>query len=116
MLRRSPISRSNSNLRRTNLSSVGPRSKEWSKCRSEKAKSDIDEDGLIRCEDYKLGLPRCGIARLPEDMDLHHGKGRDGNLLTDKRWLVWLTRECHNEAHDNNSRFASSEAKDDTER
>jgi hypothetical protein len=37
-------------------------------------------------------------------MDLHHGKGRDGNLLTDKRWLYWLTRDCHEKAHENKNR------------
>lgn len=77
----------------------GSRTIAWEKTRAEKAQSDVNEEGLIPCEDYKLGLPRCGIARQPEDMDLHHSKGRDGNLLTDKRWLVWLTRECHDAAH-----------------
>ncbi len=103
-------------IKRSPLKKFGPRAAEWQKHRSQRVKSDVDEDGLIRCEDYKLGLERCGIARLPESMDLHHGKGRDGKLLTDDRWLVWLTRECHGEAHDNNSSFASSEAENDTER
>jgi hypothetical protein len=95
---------------------VGPRALAWKQTRAEKVASDVNDEGLIRCEDYKLGLPRCGIARQPEDMDLHHAKGRDGNLLTDKRFLVWLTRKCHDEAHSRNSRLTSPEAKDDAER
>lgn len=111
-MKRSPLRRSGS----TSIKKVGPRALAWKACRSEKIETDIDEEGLIRCEDYKLGLPRCGIARLPEEMDLHHSKGRDGDLLTDKRWLVWLTRDCHSEAHNPDSSSSSSQTKDDTER
>lgn len=65
--------------------------------------TEKDEDGLILCEDWKLGMPHCGVARLPENMDLHHSEGRDGKLLTDKSKLVWLIRECHDAAHNSNS-------------
>lgn len=81
------------------IKQIGQRTLSWQKCRNEKVKTDVDEEGLIRCEDYKLGLPRCGVARQPSDMDLHHSRGRDGKLLTDKRYLVWLARECHDTAH-----------------
>lgn len=81
------------------IKKVGRRTLEWRAVRAEKVEQDKDEDGLLRCEDWKLGLPRCGIARLPEDMDLHHSEGRDGDLLTDKSKLVWLTRECHETSH-----------------
>lgn len=103
LMRRSGMSQISSKpLKRGSLNRRGPRAKSWEKCRAEVvAETEKDEDGLIRCEDYKLGLPRCNVARQPEDMDLHHSKGRDGNLLTDKRYLVWLTRECHDAAHGN---------------
>lgn len=110
LMTRSPLKRGGPIKKR------GTRAIAWEKCRNEKAQSDVDEDGLIHCEDYKLGLPRCGIARLPEEMDLHHSEGRDGKLLTDKTKLVWLTRECHNEAHDKNSSGSSSKTQDDAER
>lgn len=93
-MNRSPLSRSQKPINRK-----GSRTLAWENCRSEKAESDIDDEGLIRCEDWKLGLDKCGIAREPSEMDLHHSEGRDGKLLTDKTKLVWLTRECHNEAH-----------------
>lgn len=115
LLKRSGLKRTPLNQGKP-IKKFGPRSEAWRKTRAEKVESDKDEDGLIRCEDYKLGLPRCGIAREPQNMDLHHAKGRDGNLLTNKEFLVWLTRECHDEAHSRNSSLASSETEDDAER
>lgn len=104
MKRSHGLNRSAKPLRRGPLAKRGPRAKAWEQCRAEKVANDVDEEGLIRCEDWKLGLERCHTARQPEDMDLHHGKGRDGNLLTDKRWLYWLTRDCHEKAHENKNR------------
>lgn len=97
--RSSFLNRSGSLRSRKPIKKVGSRGLAWRETRSEKVASDIDDDGLIHCEDWKLGLKRCGIARRPRAMHLHHSKGRDGNLLTDKRYLVWLTEDCHNAAH-----------------
>lgn len=89
-----------SSLKRTPIKKVGRRAKEWEKCRSEMvAEAPRTEDDLILCQDQKAGLPHCGVAKIPKLMDLHHLKGRDGKLLTDKRYLVFLTRECHDKAH-----------------
>lgn len=76
----------------------GRLSKLWENFRNAEFENDKDEEGLIRCQDYKIGLPRCGIAR--DEMDLHHTEGRDGKLLLDKSKMVWLTRECHQKAHE----------------
>ena len=90
-----------SNLKRSPLKRVGPKALEWNHFRNNQAQIDQDEEGLIRCEDHKIGLPKCGIAREPSDMDLHHIKGRNEapKLYYDRSNLVWLTRECHGEAH-----------------
>ena len=75
----------------------------WQAYRNATAQNSLDEDGLIRCEDHKMGLPACGIAREPQNMDLHHIKGRNEapDLYFDRSNLVWLTRECHDAAHNN---------------
>lgn len=90
-------------LRRTALRKVGPMQEKWKAYRNATAKNSLDEDGLIKCEDHKMGLPTCGIAREPSQMDLHHIKGRNEapELYFDRSNLVWLTRECHDEAHHN---------------
>ena len=77
--------------------------KKWKKFRDEKFDRDKDEEGLIKCQDHTIGLPRCGIAR--PVMDLHHLVGResDPTRCFDHSNLVWLTRECHNAAHNNHS-------------
>ena len=98
------VLRRSSSLKRTPIKKVGRRAKEWEKCRSEMVSVSLNEDGLIHCQDVKAGLPPCGVAKLPKQMDLHHLKSRDGKLLTDKRYLVFLTRECHERAHDASSR------------
>ena len=75
----------------------------WQAYPNQTALNDQDEEGLIKCQDHKIGLPRCGIAREPSKMDLHHIKGRNEapDLYFDKSNLVWLTRDCHNAAHNN---------------
>jgi len=83
--------------RAKSIKKMGSRGLTWQKFRNDQFEKDKDEEGLIRCEDNRIGLPQCGISR--SEMDLHHVEGRDGNLLTDRSKMVWLTRECHNEAH-----------------
>ncbi len=89
----------NTSLKRTPLKKSGAKSKAWQKFRNEKAARDRDEEGIIRCQDTRIGLPRCGVG-LP-DMDLHHIQGRNArpDLYFEESNLVWLTRECHNDAH-----------------
>lgn len=91
-LTRSPLKRS-----RKPIKQKSPRSLKYDDFRNLKAVKDRDEEGLLHCEDYKIGLPRCGIAR--PNLDLHHIKGRDGDLLFDESQMAWLTRECHDAAH-----------------
>ena len=92
-----------SNLKRSPLKKVGPMQQKWQAYRNQTALNDQDEEGLIKCQDHKIGLPRCGIAREASKMDLHHIKGRNEapDLYFDKSNLVWLTRDCHNAAHNN---------------
>lgn len=98
MLRRSSIPRGKSSLKRGKpICRKGPRATLWENFAEQEAVKDRDEEGLIKCEDYKIGLPRCGVA-VPRP-DLHHVLGRDGNLLLDKKHLVWLVRPCHELAH-----------------
>lgn len=78
----------------------GSRTIAWEQCRKEMiAEAPRNEDDLIRCQCYQVGLPDCGWWKDEALLDLHHLKGRDGNLLTDKRYLVFLTRECHDAIH-----------------
>jgi len=79
------------------LKKRGRISQEWEDFRNSEFEKDKDDEGLIRCQDVKIGLPHCGVASV--DMDLHHTEGREGKLLFDKSKMVWLTRECHGDAH-----------------
>jgi hypothetical protein len=81
------------------IKKVGRRTLEWKVVREQVVAESCDEDGLIKCQDWMIDLPRCGVAREPSEMDLHHKFGRDGDLLTDKGHLVFLTRECHEASH-----------------
>lgn len=71
----------------------------WDAFRAKKFDREKNEEGLIRCQDTKLGLPHCGISR--SSMDLHHIVGREAapDLYFADENLVWLTRECHETAH-----------------
>lgn len=90
--------RSNTPLRKSPLAKKGRLGKEWEKFRNAEFEKDKDDEGLIRCQDYMMGLPRCGVAG--SEMDLHHTEGREGKLLFDKSKMVWLTRTCHGLAHE----------------
>lgn len=85
--------------RRKPLPRRGPKAEAWKKFRDAEFQKDCDEEGLIRCQDRKIGLPHCGVAS--SFMDLHHVEGRNGKLMFDKSKMVWLTRECHDTAHNN---------------
>lgn len=90
-----------------------PRSIKYQDFRNLKAIKDRDEEGLLHCQDYLVDLPRCGIARL--SLDLHHTEGRNGDLLFDESKMVWLTRSCHERAH-NNSSSTRTKTKNDPQR
>lgn len=97
-LRRTTILKTGNLLRRGGLlKKFGPRAKAWEKFRNAELVKDRDEEGIIKCQDYMIALPPCGIG-IPSP-DLHHIFGRDGKLFLDKRYMVWLTRECHEKAH-----------------
>lgn len=108
------LQRSSGPMRRTPIKKVGQRTLEWKKFRNAKFDRDKDEEGLVRCQDVKAGLTHCGVSSIA--MDLHHLKGRDGELLTDERHLVWLTRFCHDKTHSFNPHPASCQTTDDKER
>jgi hypothetical protein len=101
MLRRSMLSNSTTSISRATIKRVGPKQKAWRSYREKRANSDLDEDELIKCQDHLIGLPACGIARPPSEMDLHHIKGRNErpDLYFEDSNNIWLTRECHDEAH-----------------
>lgn len=82
------------------IKKVGRRGNEWKEFRDAKFDRDKDEEGLIRCQGVRIGLPDCRTARDSAGMDLHHIEGRDGKLLTDESKMVWLIRECHEKAHE----------------
>lgn len=94
-----------STLKRSRIKRVGPLTKKWQKFRNEKAERDKDDDGLLKCQDYMLGLPRCGFSLEPKSMDLHHIKGREEapELYYSESNLVWLVRFCHRRAHETNN-------------
>lgn len=89
--------RSSTKLQRSPLKKRGRISQEWEKFRNQEFEKDKNDEGLIRCQDSKIGLPHCGVSSV--DMDLHHTEGREGKLLFDKSKMVWLTRDCHGIAH-----------------
>ncbi len=105
-LRRTTTLKMGSQMARGPIKKVGPRTTTWIKFRNAKAVKDRNEEGLLLCQDYKIGLPPCGIGR--PSLDLHHINGRDGNLLTDPDNLVWLTRPCHRLAHQDKRLFNAS--------
>lgn len=87
-------------LRKTALNKIGPKTRHWQAFRKAYAEECRDEEGLIRTEPERVGLPREGIS-IPSP-DLHHIIGRDErpDLYYDKSNLVWLTREQHQKVHD----------------
>lgn len=95
------LRQSKSLKRNSPLKKRGEKAKKWAETRNKFAQEALNENNLIACEDYKIGLPRCGYAREPKYMDLHHIKGRNErpDLYYDRSNLVFLTRECHERAH-----------------
>lgn len=92
------------------IAQSSPRSIKYEDFRNLKAVKDRDQNGLLHCQDYLLGLPRCGAAA--PSMDLHHTEGRNGDLLFDESKMVWLIRSCHEAAHNTSS--SRTKAQDDT--
>lgn len=95
--RTNTLKRSALKMNRKPIKRQSPRSIKYEDFRKLKAIKDRDEDGILHCQDWQIGLTRCGIG-LPM-LDLHHNEGRDGPLLFDESKMVWLTRECHDAAH-----------------
>lgn len=101
-------------LKRTPIKRIGPKAKAWKEFRDAKLETDkinSQRDEIV-CEDWKIGLPRCGKASA--NPDLHHVEGRDAapnSYFFDKK-LVWLVRECHDEAHNPRQCTESEEPQD----
>ena len=117
---RSPIKRQP--LKRGQLSrgvyinKKGPLTTLWEEFRGKKLIRDRNGDGVIVCQDWKLGLPACGETS--DSPDLHHIVGREAQpalYFVDSN-LVWLVRGCHDAAHSQNTSSTSAEAEDDSER
>lgn len=86
-------------LKRTLLKKRGKKAQEWKAFRDAYAEECRNEEGLIKTEPERVGLPREGISI--ESPDLHHIEGRDKrpDLYYDKSNLVWLTRKQHQKVH-----------------
>ena len=111
-MRGTPLKRSI--LKRSgHINKTGSRTVAWRQFRNLKAERDRDEDGLLKCEDWKLRLPQCHLEA--ESLDLHHLEGRDGSLLLDESKLIWLSRPCHQLAHQINKE-KQNETRDTRER
>lgn len=102
-------------LKRSQLRKKGPMTTLWDDFRDKKLLRERNDEGVIECQDWRIGLPRCGMS-VPSP-DLHHIIGREAApvLYFHHPNLVWLVRACHDAAH-NNPRVSSTEAQDDEER
>lgn len=99
------------------INKKGPLTTLWEVFRDKKLLRERNEEGLIECQDWKIGLPRCGVS-VPSP-DLHHIVGREEapGLYFHHPNLVWLIREtCHAAAHSRNSSKPRAKAQDDEER
>ena len=111
--RNSSLRKSGSFLKRSPLRKRGRKTTLWDDFSAKKAIKDRDEEGLIKCQDWKVGLRRCEIA-IPRP-DLHHVVGRENapELYFAESNLVWLTRNCHDAAHGRNTYYTSPKAPHD---
>ena len=67
---------------------------------ADKRKEQVAEYVRIKREILKENNPCffCGL-KIESKPDVHHLKGRDGNALTDRRYLVVTHRKCHDMYH-----------------
>lgn len=110
LIRRKPLPRG------VTINKRGPLTTLWENFRAKKLVRDKNRDGVIVCQDWKLGLPTCGLES--ESPDLHHALGREArpDLYFTNSNLVWLVRECHDKAHNRNTPKPSPETSNDPER
>lgn len=53
-------------------------------------------------KDFKAATDgKCQVCTKAQGTDIHHKKGRIGNLLTDTTYLLLVCRSCHRIIHDN---------------
>lgn len=45
--------------------------------------------------------PVCEVCGLEPSVDLHHKKGRSGDLLFDTKFFMAVSRKCHDRIHQN---------------
>lgn len=93
------LKRSVKGLKRSPLKKRGVTSKAWETFRNQYAEECRNEEGLIRTEPTKVGLPEEYLS--VESPDLHHiiGRSERPDLMFDKSNLVWLSREQHQKVH-----------------
>lgn len=89
-----------SNLRRSPIRRVGPKSTLWEDFAAKYAQEcrDRSVDGLIGCE---ASVHEAGCERRLYRPDLHHLESRDAApaLYFHKPNLIWLSRPCHSKLH-----------------
>jgi hypothetical protein len=102
-------------IKRSPLKKKGPMATLWDDFRGKKLLRERNDEGVIECQDWKIGLPRCGVS--VASPDLHHIIGREEApaLYFHHPNLVWLVRTCHDEAH-LHPRRPSTKASNDEER
>src|SRR5687767_6271534 len=102
-------------LKQKPLNRKGPKATLWEQFRGKKLLRDLNGNETIVCQDYRIGLPRCGLSS--PSPDLHHILGRDArpDLYFDDKNLVWLVRACHELSHSNTS-SPRTKAQDDAAR
>lgn len=72
---------------------------------SSKQQKRLTEYNKVATE-YKKSNPICERCLIAETSDIHHRKGRVGELLSDSKWFMAVCRPCHNwiEVHPEESR------------
>ena len=93
------LKRGTKGLKRSPLRKSGVASRKWKAFRDQYAADSRDEEGLIRTEPTRVGLPEEFLS--VESPDLHHiiGRAERPDLYFDKTNLVWLSREQHQKVH-----------------
>jgi len=93
------LKRGTKGLKRSPLRKNGVASRKWTAFRNAYAEESRDEEGLIRTEPTKVGLPEEHLSL--ESPDLHHliGRAERPDLYFEKTNLVWLSREQHQKVH-----------------
>jgi hypothetical protein len=72
----------------------------WDDFRGKKLLRERNDEGEIECQDWKIGLPRCGaVCRHRLTCIISLAERQHPALYFHHPNLVWLVRKCHDEAH-----------------